>query len=63
MRSGGPSMHIGYMRSAGLYGGYWSRSGSASATTYYLRFTASEVSPSDGPNNRYVGFSLRCLQE
>ena len=47
---------------AGLSGYWWSsRSYSDATHAYYLGFNASDVYPSDGPNNRWFGFSLRCL--
>ena len=46
---------------AGRYGIYWSsRAFSDTNSAYRLGFYNSYVSPSDG-NNRYSGFSLRCL--
>ena len=56
----------GTARYAGIYGGSWPRdavvfSNVTSATTYSLRFDSIEVYPSNGPDNRWLGFTLRCL--
>ena len=59
VRSGNVNMGNGFLRNAGINGNYWSRSGVASTTAYNLNFNASGVNPSNGPNNRYNGFSLR----
>ena len=56
----------GYVRSgslwkAGLEGGYWpSTAYSNTSRAYYLGFSSAHVRPSYG-DNRYVGFSVRCL--
>ncbi len=63
VRSGNVNVYYGYLRYAGIYGYYWSRSGSAATNAYNLGFNDSGVNPSGGPNTRYYGFSLRCLQE
>ena len=54
---------LGY---AGVSGSWWSSraaayTSSTSATAYYLEFGGSSVYPSNGPNNRWYGFPLRCL--
>ncbi len=56
----------GTFRRAGAYGQGWSSraaayTSSTSATAYYLEYRPTEVNPSNGPNNRWNGFSLRCL--
>ena len=57
----------GTFRVAGISGAWWSSRGadniwgSAGLGGYYLYFGATGVGPSDGPDNRYYGFSLRCL--
>ncbi len=56
-------MGHGFLRRAGVDGLYWSCSGSASTNAYHLAFNASGVYSSNGPTNRFDGFSLRCLQE
>ena len=63
-----PPVTAGTFRYAGQWGYDWSSRGSstrfdgvATPSAYYLRFSATGVSPSDGPGNRYAGFSLRCL--
>ncbi len=68
VRSGGvdPSVTAGTFRYAGQLGYGWSSraaayTSSTSATAYNLAFNESTVYPSDGPNHRWVGFSLRCL--
>ncbi len=63
VRSGHVNVAYGYLRSAGLYTYYWSRRGNASSTAYNLNVNISEINPSFGTNNRYLGLSLRCLQE
>ena len=50
----------GTLRNAGLNADYWSSRGSAAANAYGLGF-ATAVYPSNGPNNRWYGFPLRCL--
>ncbi len=42
-------------------GGYSSYVGDNAATAYRLYFDASGVSPSNGPEDRWAGFPLRCL--
>ena len=52
------------LRIANEYGYVWSSSAierSESNTAYYLKFYASDTSPSRGPDNRRYGLSLRCL--
>ena len=63
-----PGVSGATLRDAGSIGYWWSSRGSstrfdgvATPSAYYLRFSATGVSPSDGPGNRYAGFSLRCL--
>ncbi len=51
----------GTLRYAGVYGYWWSSRGDAATGAYYLRFTATGVYPSRGPNSRWNGFPLRCL--
>ncbi len=63
VRSGHVYMGYGFLRGVGMDGRYWSHSGVALPTAYYLLFGAGGVNPSDGPFTRYYGFSLRCLQE
>ena len=41
-------------QSIGIYSFTW-------ANAYYLTFTASGISSSGGPDNRWVGFPVRCL--
>lgn len=53
---GGP--HSGGM---GDTGRFWSSRGGAATDAYVLYFDATIVNPSNGPNNHYVGFPLRCL--
>ena len=68
MRSGNLNPADGKFWNAGVYGYYWSSRGSstrydgvATPSAYNLNFNATGVNPSNGPNNRYNGFSLRCL--
>ncbi len=51
----------GTLRHAGLHGDWWSSRGDAATGAYHLNFTATGVSPSFGPDNRWHGFPLRCL--
>lgn len=56
----------GTFRNAGAYGQGWSSraaayTSSTSATAYYLEYRPTDVNPSNGPNNRWNGFALRCL--
>ncbi len=58
----------GTLRNAGRHAGYWSSRGSstrydgvATPSAYNLGFNATGVGPSDGPYERWLGFSLRCL--
>ena len=53
---------------AGINGNWWSSRGSstrydgvATPSAYHLNFSDTGVNPSYGPDNRYYGFSLRCL--
>ncbi len=39
----------------------WSSRSGADTDAYVLYFDATIVNPSNGPNNHYIGFSLRCL--
>ena len=70
VRSGDVELRIttGTFRGAGAYGIYWSSlasstraDGAAIPSAYYLHFNATGVRPSNGPDNRYRGFPLRCL--
>ena len=49
----------GTFGNAGINGNYWSSRGGAATTAYNLNFNESAVYPSNGPNNRFNGFSLR----
>ncbi len=71
MRSGYialPGVSGATFRFAGQYGYWWSSRGSSTRydgvttpSAYDLSFNATGVNPSDGPDNRWVGYSLRCL--
>ena len=51
----------GSLRYAGNYGVYWSSTANSSTSyAYYLSFDSGDVDPSLS-NNRYNGFSVRCL--
>lgn len=64
VRSGYINVGRGYMRGVDLYGYNWSRSSrDEDVTAFDLFFEKAVVTTSGGPNNRYNGFSLRCLQE
>ena len=63
VRSGLVNLYYGYVRYAGNSSGYWSRTAySSTPLAYRLYFGSSTVTPS-GYDNRYFGYSLRCLQE
>ena len=56
----------GSLRVANIAGYYWSRTAvtyisTINASAYYFRLATGEVGPSTGPDNRWHGFSLRCL--
>ena len=64
MRSGYAYLYDGGLKNVGRYGDYWSiASGSNANRALYLYFGPTDVSPSYGPDDRFIGFSLRCLQE
>ncbi len=64
VRSGYIHMHIGYLSLTGVRGNYWAISnGDALYNAYNLYLNASDVNASHGPDYRYLGYSLRCLQE
>ncbi len=61
-----PGVSGATFRNAGINGYGWSSraaayTSSTAATAYNLGFNASDVYPSNGPNNRWNGFPLRCL--
>ncbi len=62
MRSGGIDLEYGFLRKAGSLSDYWSVSGAVSTKARHFNFNVS-VSPSSGAIVRYIGYSLRCLQE
>ncbi len=51
----------GTLRNAGINADYWSSRADAATNAYNLNFNATAVNPSNGPNNRWHGFPLRCL--
>ena len=68
VRSGSIYLSIGYLGNAGVYSLYWSLVAASVRSTgiivpsaYGLRFNASGVSPSFGPNYRWFGRPLRGL--
>ncbi len=68
VRSGRLNLTVsaGTLGNAGINGYEWSSRGAAytsstSAAAYNLEFNDSTVYPSNGPNNRWNGFPLRCL--
>ena len=68
VRSGNLNPNDGKSWNAGQNGYWWSSRGSSTRydgvttpSAYNLNFNATGVNPSNGPNNRYNGFSLRCL--
>ena len=63
-----PGISGATFRVAGIRGLYWSSrarstrwDGSAIRSGYYLSFIAPGVVPSSGPDERWLGFPLRCL--
>ncbi len=64
MRSGYTDVSYSYLRDAGHLNYSWSPSSNADTLrAYNLRINDLEVFSSAGPFTRYLGFSLRCLQE
>lgn len=66
VRSGYVDLNYGSLRFFGIPGYGWSSSSVAftsviSATAYDISFDTSSVYPSDGPYDRWRGFSIRCL--
>ncbi len=70
VRSGNvdPTVAAGTFRNAGINGYDWSSrgssthaNGSAIPSAYNLNFNATTAYPSNGPNERYIGLPLRCL--
>lgn len=66
VRSGNLNPNDGKSWNAGINGYGWSSRAAAyisstSATAYNLGFNATGVNPSNGSNNRWNGFPLRCL--
>ena len=68
VRSGYIDLSIGRSRFAGYDGNYWPSIaasniwGSAGLGAYHLVFDATNVYPSNGPADRWLGFPLRCLK-
>ncbi len=63
VRSGDGNMIYGGLMGVGKAADYWSNTGTEEKA-YFLDFDdTGRVGPSLGPNSRYYGFSLRCLQE
>ena len=48
------------LNNAGNNGNYWSSVGRSSSNAYNLNFNSGNVNPSNN-NNRYNGFSVRCV--
>ncbi len=64
VRSGYTDVSYSYLRDAGHLNYSWSPSSNADTLrAYNLRINDLEVFSSAGPFTRYLGFSLRCLQE
>ena len=68
MRSGDIAPDVGKFWYAGINGYDWSSRASSTrydgaviSSAYYLAFYASAVYQSGGPNERWHGYSLRCL--
>ncbi len=68
VRSGDLGPDNGKSWYAGQHGYWWSSRGSSTRydgvttpSAYNLHFYATGVDPSAGPDNRWLGFSLRCL--
>lgn len=47
---------------ANTNGNYWSRTSYSSARAYRLHFSSTGVSPGTANYDRYIGFSVRCIQ-
>ena len=58
VRSGGYG--LGSLNNRGSIGYYWSAVASSSLGAYYLGFSSYGLYPQDG-NNKYYGFSVRCV--
>ena len=59
VRSG--NVNSGSLRNAGNNGNYWSSTANSNTSNAYnLNFNSGNVNPSNN-NNRYNGFSVRCL--
>lgn len=68
VRSGYIGINTDYLRTAGINGYTWEElaaimhsSGEIAPSAYSFRFDGIEAFPMNGPNNRFAGFSLRCL--
>lgn len=68
MRSGYININAGRLKVAGQNGYDWSsrasskrNDGASIPSGYNLNFNATGVNPSNGPNERWHGFPLRCL--
>ncbi len=63
VRSGAIALDYEVIRATGNNGLFWSRVGIQSINSYSVHVWDSGVVASSGPNDRYNGYSLRCLQE
>ena len=60
VRSGNVNIYRGKLNWAGEDGNYWYAEPDGEDNAYNLNFNDEDVNPDDN-NNRYNGFSLRCL--
>jgi len=44
-------------------GNYWSRTANNSDNAYNLNFNSDNVNPENNANNKYNGFSVRCVAQ
>ncbi len=63
VRSGNANIGYGYLRDADIHGYYWAHGNSTSLEAYNFAFYNSGINQSNSAIYRYLGFSLRCLQE
>ncbi len=63
LRSGVADTSFGLVRTVGLTAYYWPHSGGFAPNAYFFNFDARDVNAAHSPYARFLGFSLRCLQE
>ena len=52
--------YLGSLNNRGSYGYYWSAVASSSTGAYFLYFSSGSLNPQSG-DNKYAGFSVRCV--